>query len=186
MIEQSLRDAQSDLEAYLGRPVTRQTYTQKHLLRYHDGYHLTHFPVHEVVSETEEIHYSGEPTGYYTVVYEAGLDGESDPELEPIRRFVRTHAMYSDLVQALYRRLAPESARKVVSLNVEGQSVTYGDTFASDPQASAQGLPGGLPSMKSCDRWRIAGRMPHMAPTRVSDAWPFEDFHYRYGGNWWA
>lgn len=188
LIEQAIADAQSDLEAHLGRPVSKATYTQQHLFRYYNGYDLTHFPVHEIVSETPETYDSGEPTGYYTVVYVAGLDGEADPELEPIRRFIKVHAMYSPLVQALFRRLAPDAARKVQSLGVEGQSVTYADTFATEAQASAQGLPGGLPSMKSCDRWRIAGRLVHQAPTRVNGTWPFDDpYADRYGsGQWWA
>lgn len=174
LVEQAIVDAQSDLEAYLGRPVSKAEHTQRHLLRYCNGFQLKHFPVYEIVSETEELDGASQPTGYWTVVYVAGLDGVADPELEPIRRFIRTHAMYSPLVQALFRRLRPEQARKVASLGVEGQSVTYGDTFATEAQASELGLPGGLPSMKSCDRWRIAGRMVHMAPTQMTEPWPYE------------
>lgn len=184
LIEQALTDAQSDLQAYLGRPVYKDTYTQEHLLRFHDGFHLLHFPVHRIISQTEET-VGGQPVWQWTVVYEAGLDGENDPELEPIRRFVRTHAIYSPELQALYRRLLPDQARRVASLGVEGQSVTYSDTYATDQRASEMGLVGALPSLQSCDRWKIAGRMVHQAPTRVTDAWPFED-SWRYSGQWWA
>jgi hypothetical protein len=188
LIEQAIVDAQSDLEAYLGRPVVKGTYTQQHLLRYCSGWNLPIFPVHEIVSETPETQENGQPTGYWTVVYEAGLDGKADPELEPIRRFVKAHALYSPLVQSVYRRLDPEGARKVASLGVEGQTVTYGDTFATEARASELGLPGGLPAMKSCDRWRIAGRMVHQAPTQVNSPWPFEDPYmaYHWHGQWWA
>lgn len=175
LVEQAIADAQSDLEAYLGRPVSKGEYTQHHLLRFCGGFHLKHFPVHEIISTVVEAYDNGQPTGYWTVTYVAGLDGEADPELEPIRRFIRTHAAYSPLVQSLFRRLLPEQARKVTNLSVEGQSVTYGDAFATEAQASELGLPGGLPSMKSCDRWRIAGRMPHMAPTQVNEPWPYEN-----------
>lgn len=188
IIEQAIGDAQSDLEAYLGRPVSKGTYTQEHLFRYCNGYELTYFPVHEVISETPEEYDGGQPTGRYTVVYVAGLDGKADPELEPIRRFIKMHAMYSPMVQAMFRRLAPEAARRAQSLSVEGQSVTYADTYATDAQASALGLPGGLPAMKSCARWKIAGRLVHQAPTRVDAPWPFDDPYGNYygSGQWWA
>lgn len=187
LIEQAIADAQSDLEAYLGRPVSKGTYTQEHLIKYYSGYQLKYFPVHSITSETAELDSGGQPTGYWTVVYVAGLDGENDPELEPIRRFVRTHAIYSPTVQALFRRLAPEQARKITNLSVEGQSVTYSDAYATDVRAAEFGLPGSLPSLKSCDRWRIAGRMVHQAPTQVLSPWPFEDpYSNSYSGNWWA
>jgi hypothetical protein len=176
-IEQAIKDAQSDLEAYLGRQVTAQTYTQTGMLPIAGQYKLTHWPVIEIVSTTAETDPdTGAPTGRYTVVYTAGLDALTDPELEPIRRFVRTHALYSPLVQGVFRRLAPQAAQRVSSLGVEGQSVTYTDTYVTDPQATAMGLPGALPSLKSCDRWRLAGRRVHQVDTRVSDVWPFDNY----------
>lgn len=186
LVEQAITDAQADLEAYLGRPVSKTTYTQQGVILYLDGFHLLHFPVLQIVSQTPETDVDGDPTGRYTVVYEAGLDGENDPELEPIRRFIRTHAMYSATIQALYRRLKPGEARRVTSLGVEGQSVTYGDTFATEAQASELGLPGGLPSMKSCDRWRL--RRVNQAGTRLNGPWPFDDpyFDFYGSGQWWA
>lgn len=188
LIEQALTDAQSDLEAFLGRPVYKATYTEKHLLKFYDGYHLEQFPVWSITTETAETYSNGQTTGYFTVTYVAGLDGEVDRELEPIRRFVRTHALYSQTVQALFRRLSPGEARKVQSLNVEGQSVTYVDAFATEAQASALGLPGGLPSMKSCERWRVAGRRVHQSRTQLTAPWPFEDPYVNYygSGQWWA
>lgn len=182
MIEQAIVDAQSDLEAYLGRPITAQTYTETGMLPLSGGYNLTHWPVIAITSTTAETDPdSGAPTGYYTVVYTAGLDGVADPELEPLRRFVRTHALYSETVQTILRRVAPESARKVASLGVEGQNVTYADVYAVADNAAELGLPGALPTFKSCDRWRLAGRRVRQAATRANGPWPYEG---RWG--WWG
>lgn len=185
LVEEAIRDAQADLEAYLGRPVTAQTYTETHMLPVGGGYDLTYWPVIEIVSTTAETDPdTGMPTGYFTVVYRAGLDGVADPELAPIRRFVRTHAMYSETVQGLFRRLAPEAARKVSSLGVEGQNVTYVDAYATSANASELGLPGGLPTFKSCDRWRLAGRRVYQGPTRSQDPWPYPFGYDRCGPEW--
>lgn len=180
IIEQSLVDAQSDLEAYLGQSVTPETYTETGQREHWNGWHLEHHPILSVTSITPELDGEGHQTGRYTVVYVAGLDALSDPEMEPIRRFIRTSAMFSPGVQALYRRLDPAGARKVTTLSVEGQSVTYTDTYAVDAQATQLGLPGALPSLVSCDRWRLAGRRVHVARTNLGEPWPYE----RYG-HWW-
>lgn len=183
LIEQAITDAQTDLEAYLGRPVTAQTYTETGMLPLNGDYQLTYWPVISITSTTAETDPdTSQPTGYYTVVYLAGLDGVTDPELEPIRRFVRTHTLYSDTVQNLFRRLAPEAARKVTSLSVEGQGVTYTDTYAVASDAVGLGLPGALPTFKSCERWRLAGRRVVQGPTQVNDLWPFDG--YRRTGGW--
>lgn len=185
IIEQAIIDAQADLEAYLGRSITAQTYTETHMLPLGGHYNLTHWPVIAVTSTTAETDpATGQPTGYYTVVYTAGLDGVADPELEPIRRFVRTHALYSDGVQRLFRRLIPDQARKVAALGVEGQNVTYADTYQVREDAAELGLPGALPTLKSCDRWRLAGRRVHQGPTQVNELWPYERV-IRCTGWWW-
>ena len=185
LIESAIADAQSDLEAYLGRPVTAQTYTQTGMLPVNGQYRLCRWPVIAITSTTAETDpVTGAPTGLFTVVYTWGLDGVADPELEPLRRFVRAHALYSDTVQALFRRLSPEQARKVTALGVEGQNVTYADTYAVEANAAELGLPGALPTFKSVDRWRLAGRRVHQGPTQMNEPWPYESMYYRTGG-WW-
>lgn len=193
IIEQAIIDAQADLEAYLGRPITAQQYTQTGMLPVGGDYNLTHWPVIAIISTTAETGPDGRPTGLFTVVYTAGLDGVNDPELEPIRRFVRAHALYSDGVQALFRRLAPDQARKVTSLGVEGQNVTYADTYAVAADAAQVGLPGALPTFKSVDRWRLAGRRVHQPPTRTTELWPYGcgcgggcDCGTGYRHGWWG
>lgn len=186
LIEQAIGDAQTDLEAYLGRLVTAATYTETGMWPLNGTYRLTHWPLIAIISTTAETHSeTGQPTGYYTVVYTAGLDGVSDPQLAPIRRFVRIHAMYSSTVQALYRRLAPAEARRIDSLSVEGQGVTYEDTYGVDAQASERGLPGALPAFSSCDRWRLAGRRVRQSASRVDGPWPYGyGYDHCYGWRW--
>ncbi len=183
LIERAIGDAQSDLEAYLGRAATPQTYTETGLIEYTNGWRLQNAPVLSVTSATPENDTSGQPTGLYTVVYVAGLDGAADPELEPLRRFVRTHAIYSTDVQALFRRVAPERARLVEQSSVEGQSVTYADTYAVTGEPGS-GSPGALPTLASCDRWRIAGRRVFQRPTPYVEPWPWEYHDWRWR-EWW-
>lgn len=175
LIEQALADAQADLEAYLGRPVTPVTHTERVFPPPWGPLPLREHPVIEVLSQTPEVDGGGTPTGWLVVVYVAGLDGADDPELAPLRRFVRTHAMYSAEVRALWRRLVPDAARTVTSVSVEGQGITFADTHQVASDASEKGLPGGLPTLTSCDRWRVARRRVAQSPTRVCAPWPFED-----------
>lgn len=180
-VEQALTDAQSDLEAYLGRPVTPQTYTETGLRPYIAGnYRLKYAPVISMISATAEVDTANRPTGYYTVTYVAGLDGLADPVLGPIRRFTRTHAMYSPEVQLLFRRLRPDAARRITSLGLEGQNVGYSDTYAVSDKATEMGFPGGLPTLKSCDRWRLAGRRVVQGMTQNRGVWPHDGL-YRPG-----
>lgn len=179
-LERAIGDAQSDLEAYLGRAATPQTFTETGLIAYPGGWRLKHAPVLSVVSATAETDTSGRPTGLYTVEYVAGLDGVTDPELEPLRRFVRAHAIYSPEIQIMFRQVAPERARLVEQVAVEGQSVTYVDSYAA-PGAPGSGSPGALPTLASCDRWRIAGRRVFQRPTPFFETWPwaYRDWPWR-------
>jgi hypothetical protein len=59
---------------------------------------------------------------------------------------------------------------------VDGQSVTYANAYASGAGAPGSGAPGALPTLKSCDRWRIAGRRVHQRPTSYGayEPWPYD------------
>jgi hypothetical protein len=171
-LEQALLDAQADLEAYLGRPITPRAYTETGLIRHlsPDEWELSNYPLVAVTDVAAEMDEDG-PTGFYTVEYTAGLDGANDPDLVPLRRFVRAHAMYSTDVRALYRRLSPEASRMVTAMSVEGQSVTYSDTYAASGQP---GAPGTLPTLASCDRWRLSGRRVFQRRTpRFRNVWDY-------------
>ncbi|MFF4777538.1 hypothetical protein ACFY05_32245 [Microtetraspora fusca] len=184
LVEQALLDAQADVEAYLGRPITPRTYTQTGVASPADGrFRLDHEPVLSILSVTPETHpVDGYPTGRYTVVYTAGLDAVTDPDLAPIRRLVRDLAIHSPVVQSLFRRLLPDEARRVTSLSVEGQSVTYADTYPTAPASSGERFPGSPLPFSSVDRWRLAGRRVRQFATRATEPWPYEwRDYYRWG-----
>lgn len=175
-VEAAIVDAQTDLEGYLGRPVTPRDYTETGLFPYPQGFQLRHQPVISVISQTPELNPVGDyETGLYTVVYTAGLDGVADPDLEPLRRYVRTHAIYSPELQEMLRKLTPEATRVMRSSSVEGQSVTYEDAYtpAGEP---GSGAPGSLPTLASCDRWRL--RSVYQRPSRPG--W----WHWPHGRGW--
>lgn len=183
LIEQVIGDAQAGLEAYLGRAVTPRTYTDEHVHRMArpgaDEWDLNHWPVQSITSVAEETDDDGDPTGLYTVVYVAGLDGANDPELEPLRRFVRAAAMYAPDLQQWLRRTNPEASRVVTSLGVDGQSVTWSDAYTVPGGGEAGGV-GRVPSLSSCDRWRIAGRRVFQRRTLTPRPWPGGDWAYEW------
>ncbi|MFB9880820.1 hypothetical protein ACFFMN_22960 [Planobispora siamensis] len=187
VVEQAIVDAQTDLESYLGRPITPRTYTQAGL--WPDpgqpfGWHLAHQPVIAVISSTPEV-VDGQPTGRYSVVYTAGLDAATDPALEPMRRLVRAHAMASAPLRELARRLAPQPPRLPQSITVEGQSVTYANDNDSGQQvADGDRAVGSLPTFASCDQWKVRGRRAYQEPSRASAPWPYDQ--HTYTGQWGA
>ncbi|MEW9530768.1 hypothetical protein [Microbispora sp. NPDC049125] len=179
IVETVIRDAQADVESYLGRPITPATYTDTGLFPRWDGrWDVTHPPVREVISATPE-ELLGSETGRYTVVYTSGLDVAADPELEPVRRFIRAHAMHFPEMRALAQRLAPDAGRAVASVTVEGQSIAYEATEES--AAGGVGQVGSLPDFTSIDRWRVKGRRVHQPPSLLH----LESRH-RYRQQWWA
>jgi hypothetical protein len=187
LIEQAIGDAQTDLEAYLGRAVTPRTYTDEHVRRtaavWPDEWRLSNWPIVSITSVTEETDEDGDPTGLYTVVYVAGLDGANDPELAPLRRYVMAAAIHSELLRAWYARKLPDLARRVTSLGVDGQTVTFTDTYSGggSGQEGAAAI-GGPPAQSSVDRWRIAGRrvVQHRG---LHDRWRGRDWAYEWPYN---
>lgn len=175
-LERAIGDAQADLEAYLGRAITPRTYTETGLVEHSDGWHLANFPVVSVTSVTAEVDAAAQPTGRFTVEYVAGLDGANDPALEPIRRYVRAHAMFAPETQVMLQRIDPGLTRVVQSASVEGQSVTYATAYAAGAGAPGSGAPGALPTLKSCERWRLAGREVFQRPTPYGayEPWPYD------------
>ena len=196
MLSEASLAAQSDLEAYLGRPVVPVTYTDHHRVSSPWGWRLREFPVISVTSATPETDAYGYPTDLFTVVYVAGLDAANDPELEPIRRFIRLHAMYDPAVQIVFRTQRPDIATRVTSGSVQGQAATISDSYPT-PNASVMrtpaavtaqmSMPGSPPTLQTCDRWRIAKRRIHQRPTRLGDAapWPY-DLPVEGAGDAWA
>lgn len=197
ILEEASSDAQSDLEAYLGRSVVPVTYTQHHARLGPRGWiHLDNYPVRSVTSWTPETGPGGQPSGLFTVVYVAGLDSVNDEDLKPVRRFITLSAMHDPAVQALYRVLRPDLATRVMSGSVQGQSATITDVYPSAAAAAMRSpaavtaqmsMPGSPPTLQTCDRWRISKRRVYQRPALPGDAapWPF-DRHVE--GDWegWA
>lgn len=189
VIESEIRDAQAVVEGYLGRPIEVREITQTGLRLYPKGFRLKTTPVVKVVSVTADLD-GTDWLGTYTVVYQAGLDAANDLDMEPIRLYVRLHAMYSPGVQALLRRVNPEAARKVTDLSVTGQSVKYKDVYSTDDAKPGTGVPGALPTLASLDRWRVAGRRVYVRPSEYGSAapWPYGPdlyFSARERAQWW-
>lgn len=180
VIEDSIRDAQADVEAYLGQPIVPTTFVQTHCWPYVDGWHLT---VHDdaffidVVSSAPEYDPADgtTPTGYFTVTFTAGLDVKNDRTLRPILRFVLAAAANSEDVTLLWRT-ATGAKGAVKSVSAEGQSVSFDPAYplGAPPPAGRGGgakpaesrQPGELPTLGSLDRWRVAGRRVYQGPTR--------------------
>lgn len=183
ILADALLDAQTDVEAYLGRPVVPTVYTETDRWS-PDGVNwnlvmLGDEPFIETVSVTAQTDMSG-PNGYFTIVYRAGIDARTDPVLRPIRRFVMLHAKHSPEVVAYWKKVT-KATGEVRSESAEGQSVSYAPaSMSGNAQTGVKPgdlTPGSLPTMASLDRWRVAGRRVYQAATLAS-RWPF------YGGPW--
>lgn len=199
-LTEASRAAQSDLEAYLGRPAVPVQYTEYHRRSSLRGWHLENFPVlsiDQVTPETDPA--SGVPTGLFTVTYTAGLDSVSDPELEPVRRFIRLHAAFDPSVQILFRQQRPDIATRVMNGSVNGQSATITDAYPAMSGASMRSpaavaasmtMPGSLPTLATCDRWRVSKRRVHQRRTILGETapWPYnlpvEGEWDMYAGQW--
>ena len=162
MIRNQLLDAQSDVAAYLGRSITPTQYTVHGI--YPMGpqwvFDPKDEPVRAIDSVTAEVDIVGNPTGYYTIVYTAGLDATdlNDDELAPIRRYVVAAAVNSDEFLTVWSSTPAGQARRIKSSTTEGQSVTYENVRLGGGGVAGSNLPGALPSISSLDKWRIAGR----------------------------
>jgi hypothetical protein len=168
---EAILDAQADVVAHLGRAIVPTVYTESG--RYDDGrgrWNLTPLdePVIEVLTVTADTSY-GQPTGYFTITYRAGLNAKDDPELRPIRRYVTAAAMNSPQFLRMWR-VATSARGEIKSTTTEGQSVTYDSATLG---GGGQGQAGALPTLKSLDRWRIAGREVFQRRTRPRPPWPY-------------
>lgn len=178
-IEEAIASAHRQATAYLGRPSTPATFTQRGVVPGGSrGWALDHDPVIEVVSATPEMdQVGGYPTGRYTIVYRAGLDPDGDPAYAAaLQEWVIAAAKASPLV----RRIAQNTpgARIVAQVNVEGQGVTY---ESDAPQQSGggggagAGAAGAPPSLDVLQPWRKVavsqrpGIEPH--PAWTGAAW---------------
>lgn len=155
VVELAIRDATADAESYLGRLVSPQRITEHHLAPGPSGWPLSVEPVIVIESVTAELDGAGQPTGLYTVTYQAGLDARL-PEYGAIRRWIAASAAYA---HPAVRRLGGTAGRTVQSVSAEGQSVSYTAPPDEDRTPTA-----GVPDMATMDFWRVAGRRAYMRP----------------------
>lgn len=175
VVEAAIQDAVDDVEAYLGRAITPQTYVEQHRWPVWGGWELTPLdrPVRSITSAVPET-VDGDPTGYYTVTYVAGMDCATERDKRPILRYLTAAVLSDPAVVRLWTRLRSDP-RQVTGVNVEGQGVTFAtprQELGGGDAKPGSGEPGALPTLKSLDRWRRAGRRAY---TRRGgeDSWPY-------------
>lgn len=175
VIEAALEDAQDDLIGYLGRQLVPVTHVETGLFPNADGtWNLSYYPLIAVVTAVAESYPDGQETGLWTVTYRAGLDAVSDPELSPLRRYVRTHALWGPEVRRLVREYDPSLDRIVRAATVDGQSVQYETAVQAGQVAKpGSGAAGSMPTLETCAKWRIGDREVFQRPG-VSLPWPYD------------
>lgn len=174
----AVADAEADVVGYLGRAIMPEQRTAYGRWPGPWGWNLpTGEPVIRVVSATAETFtdpYTGvvTATGTFTVVYEVGLDYRNEPELGPIRRYVRAAALNNpELLLHVSRATSLRGQVQSVSVSTEGQSknVTYAPLGLGGGGQAAADAPGALPPKSSLDRWRLANRRVVQAPDLARD-----------------
>jgi hypothetical protein len=176
VLVEAIQDAQADVVGYLGRAIVPTEYEETGVGSTWTGeWDLAPLdePVLEVLSATPELAADGvTPTGYYTVVYRAGIDAAdtTDASLHPIRRYVRAHALNSPEVTKLWQSTGGKG--EVRSVSAEGQSISYGPATLGGGGEAGSGVPGALPKLSSLDFWRVAGRRAYHRKDSYAGTWP--------------
>lgn len=161
-IRAAILDAQAEVEGYLGRNVLPMQFVQTGAIAYADGWRLSEPKVISIDSVVAEEFEDGGTTGRYTVTYTAGIDARLALYL-PIRRYIEAAIYDHDEIARIWQREQGTAARRERSISVEGQSVSYdyltpGGSVQGKQGQSSPTLGTGRPSLKSLDRWRLAGR----------------------------
>lgn len=167
LLADAVLDAQTDVQAYLGRPIVPRITTERRAWPVHRR-HLICRPVLEVFSETEVLGDDGLPTGYWDITYRGGLDARTDAGLRPIRRLVLALAAQQDDAVRLWATTGHGASGSVPgmgavrtrALATEGQSVSYDYARPGDGgvPAGTGGSIGGPLRWASIDDWRLRGR----------------------------
>lgn len=177
-VEEAILDVQATVEGYLGVALFPVTYTENlypsgYPMSYapgtagyppflydpyyeSEGWPVSHLPMLSLISATAVLDGSGAPTGYYTVVYTAGLDGVA---VQPIVQFVKAWSAAHPFTVRAAKALGVET-RLLKSVSAEGQSATYEDAAGSSRDSGGHAFNAGasLPPLSALDEWRVAGR----------------------------
>jgi hypothetical protein len=186
-LSDAIEDATADIEAYLGRPITPQVYTEISAPDWDGQWLLSQQPLVRVLSVEAVSTSDGTSVHFGTtskVTYLAGLDTANDPALAPIRRYLKAAVMNAPDVVTLWRQANPPATRVLTSVSVEGQTVGYSLASLGGGGAAAADSPGALPSIKSISRWKLRGRRVFQRPGIAPDPldaldWPGRRWHHR-------
>lgn len=173
-IIECIRDAQADVAGYLGRAIMPTTYTETGRSDFGGQWDLTPLddPIIDVVSAVPE-ESEGQPTGWFTITYIAGLNAKDDPALRPILRYVTAHAMNSPEFVLLWKT-ATSAKGDIKSTTTEGQSISYDKATLGGGGAAGSGAPGALPALASLDFWRR--RSVFQRKTVHREPWPYTGY----------
>jgi len=151
-IMDALRDAQADVEAYLGQPVASTRIVEGGRNSYGAEWNLSQ-PAFRIIEVVPEVSTTGVSLGTFQITYLTGLDASIDPVLRPIRRYVAAHA--SALVRQSPVAAVAGARRSIRSVNVDGQGITYGDDLGqANAKDGGSGQVGTLPVLESLSRWK--------------------------------
>jgi hypothetical protein len=154
LIDDAIRDAQSDVSAWLGREIMPTAFRVEGQVQQPNGkWDLPEQPVVSIDAVTPETDALGGFTGRYTIDYTGGLNARTEQALHPIRRYVAAAAALDPTIMRLSAAMRPISA-----VNVDGQGITYGEGTSTKPMPGAAPQPGQLPSMDTMKRWQVKGR----------------------------
>jgi hypothetical protein len=152
----AIEDAQSDVEAYLGQPITPTEHTDTGLYSHGTEWAVTRRPLVKIETVEAEKALDDSLLGTFAVTYLYGLDAANADALRPIRRYVAAHA--AALARQSPITLSFKIARGIKSLSVEGQSVTFETGVGVANTANAgSGEIGTLPVLASLSRWKRRG-----------------------------
>lgn len=153
-LDRAIADAVADVWAFVG-PILPHEVTETGKWPLATGWDLEEAP-RRIISTTAETFDGTTLTGTFTVVYEAGRDWRTDPDLEPIRRYVMAAAENTPSVLRLWQETTGARG-PIKTVSTEGQSVSYGDVTRGGGGAAGSGAPGSMPLLASLAGFKQPG-----------------------------
>ncbi|NGO67896.1 hypothetical protein [Streptomyces boncukensis] len=163
--EQTLRDAQADVVAYLNRPLVPRAVTLRAVSPsgIGDPEDPCSWPVDLSDDFVEVTAWRQNPDGTYDVDLLVGLDGARE---EKVVRYVVAHA-----AESIRQRPDQDGGRRVSSVSAEGQSISY-------ESAPSTGQAGALPTLASLNGLRRLALQRVGGPPRAP--WPYSSSRSRW------
>lgn len=177
IIRDAIIDAMDDVQGILGVPIVPTTHEVR-LPAYSDfeGYMGDYV-------RARSPQYTANDDGTVTLSFTYGYDARTDPEMGPVRRYVRYLSMAQPGVIQLWGETSPtDTVRRKKSASTDGQSVTY-EYIGPDGRALSEVAKANVPDRSSIDYWRIAGRRIFRREGYGSEPMPIDGF-VRSGWYW--